>query len=605
MQSARLLGDDIVQLVDHGEMKQRLKTAITEGGPNSGLLLQGENIFETPVIAGEIPEISSDVTMITSLESELEALECLIRDIRHTRGMSQSHARTMHRLIPSMESQFPVGYFTSEPTATLYMSSLESISKKMWGLIAAIVAGIIAAIYGFVRWITGRRSGGSAGGGTSSGSSNWWSGQDKVASNPQELKKDIDKATESARQEDQAHQNTAKVLDKVEAVLEKTNAEVEVVVPPSVVEAAKKDQEQPDTKPPETHEDGKPKFRTNEAGKYILQESLVAVGRDRNGYLIYEKPLNAIPDLNNLDKSQLSLHLSFNLLIKEQAKKNFGERFLKQRNPVMLDVFNKGRYTEMVLATISDFTSFLTAFQQKAELLRQIVVSSKESYNLAKEGFIRKNIEQLKTPITIRINRENLSFADAGHYLASERREVMNQEVKDTDIVLDTAFAIMRNIYRDSRFRAGMQTVNNALISIMEVQYTLLELQNAVKSMSYDGMSKEGPHPDMAPLYREALSAVTKDLNGLMALYAEIRIFTEQLDYLAISTLDMVRESIRALTGFMRFSKYKIPREMEQVEREIENSYREMLKNYENSTIISAAVKALRDNENNRRSGML
>lgn len=128
------------------------------GGLNDEPVIEDEQIFEAPVVAGEPPTLHEDVTLITSIHNQAMDLGYLAQSIAQQGGMSQQLALECEQLSPGTLG-VPIGSFSSIPTATRYKVSLEAIGKGIWALVAAATAAVIAAIIKLYSWISGKKSG--------------------------------------------------------------------------------------------------------------------------------------------------------------------------------------------------------------------------------------------------------------------------------------------------------------------------------------------------------------------------------------------------------------------------------------------------------------
>jgi len=121
---------------------------------NAGAELDDEPT-ETPV---EELDLSGETEQFVAMEAALADLAGLMDEIQTTGGMSKGFAMEAHRIMPEVLSA-PPEFFSMSPTATRYRMSLEEIDKGMWGLIAAAVAAVIAAIYKIWKWLSGDKDG--------------------------------------------------------------------------------------------------------------------------------------------------------------------------------------------------------------------------------------------------------------------------------------------------------------------------------------------------------------------------------------------------------------------------------------------------------------
>lgn len=109
--------------------------------------------LEDPMILSikELKDVSDIIQSSTSLESKLDDLMYLARDIVSSGGMCQTFAMEAEKLLPGF-GNVPIGYYTKDLTATRYRVSLEEIHKGIWALLAAAfkaIKNIISKIFSF------------------------------------------------------------------------------------------------------------------------------------------------------------------------------------------------------------------------------------------------------------------------------------------------------------------------------------------------------------------------------------------------------------------------------------------------------------------------
>jgi hypothetical protein len=109
-------------------------------------------IVET-IGTGMAPEIEEDLEAFVALEARIEDLVLLRETIIEQCGMSQTFAMEAKRLLPEFDQGVPLGFYTSEPSATRFGVALEELSSGIWALIAAGIAACIAAIIKFFKWL--------------------------------------------------------------------------------------------------------------------------------------------------------------------------------------------------------------------------------------------------------------------------------------------------------------------------------------------------------------------------------------------------------------------------------------------------------------------
>lgn len=104
-----------------------------------------------------VPDEQADQDSFFAMESALNELVDLAKDIQGARGMSQRFAMEAERIMPGIITT-SLNYFTVAPSATKLATALEEINHGIWALIAAGVAVVIAAIYKIWRWLAGDKS---------------------------------------------------------------------------------------------------------------------------------------------------------------------------------------------------------------------------------------------------------------------------------------------------------------------------------------------------------------------------------------------------------------------------------------------------------------
>jgi hypothetical protein len=179
------------------------------------------------------PEYAEESEMIAALESQFLDFQYLFDDIKGAGGMCQQLAMEAHKLVPEFREKYPVGYFTKEPSATLYRPALEELHEGIWALIGAATIAVMAAIWKFVSWLRGRKGenidvGKSSGGGGSTPPT-----PEKVKEQVAEVKK------ETEARKDATVQNAA-TMEKLAETAKATEAEVKNIKPDEPKEGAPK-----------------------------------------------------------------------------------------------------------------------------------------------------------------------------------------------------------------------------------------------------------------------------------------------------------------------------------------------------------------------------
>jgi hypothetical protein len=146
------LGDDDQVPQSDAQIDQELQFAKTERH------LQNDDVFQTPIVPGEVPDLKEDVKLIAADENALEDLQYLIADIRRTRGMCQSFAMEAERIAPGVMG-VPLGYFTKSITTTRYRIATENLFAKVWEFIKQAIAKLREAMRKVIFWIIGKKDG--------------------------------------------------------------------------------------------------------------------------------------------------------------------------------------------------------------------------------------------------------------------------------------------------------------------------------------------------------------------------------------------------------------------------------------------------------------
>lgn len=93
-------------------------------------LLSNDDLFEGPIVAGELPEeLNKNLAIVAALESRITDLCYLVSDMKRAGGMSKSFALEAARIDP--KSVRPIGFYSEAPSATQYKVSLESFTAKI------------------------------------------------------------------------------------------------------------------------------------------------------------------------------------------------------------------------------------------------------------------------------------------------------------------------------------------------------------------------------------------------------------------------------------------------------------------------------------------
>jgi hypothetical protein len=181
-----------------------------DGGLDGFTLVDSVGAGEPP------PDFGDDEQTILAFESQLKDFHYLFDDMHNVKGMSQQLALEAHRLVPEMKDRYPIGYFTKEPTATLYTVALEELHEGVWALIGAAALAISALLWKFYRWITKASDGGSSGGATGS-----------APSTVAEAKKEGEAAVAAAEKDIEKHKEIAQLTEEVATKLPETLKDID------------------------------------------------------------------------------------------------------------------------------------------------------------------------------------------------------------------------------------------------------------------------------------------------------------------------------------------------------------------------------------------
>lgn len=132
---------------------------------NAGSELDGEEpiahvdgVFKDPTY-GDIPDLEGDIKLIVAQEDQYADLVDLANAIEQVGGMSQEYALEAERLYPNVLGGRNINYYSKSPSATMFRTALEEITKGTWALIAAAVAACIGIIIKLIKWFTGKSGG--------------------------------------------------------------------------------------------------------------------------------------------------------------------------------------------------------------------------------------------------------------------------------------------------------------------------------------------------------------------------------------------------------------------------------------------------------------
>lgn len=118
--------------------------------------LQNDDIFKTPIVPGEVPDLRDDVTLIAADENALEDLQFLMADMRRVGGMCQAFALEAERISPGTLG-VPAGYFTKTPTSTRYRIATENLFAKVWEFIKQAIQKLRDGLKKVIYWLIGKK----------------------------------------------------------------------------------------------------------------------------------------------------------------------------------------------------------------------------------------------------------------------------------------------------------------------------------------------------------------------------------------------------------------------------------------------------------------
>lgn len=118
--------------------------------------LQNDDIFQAPIVPGEVPDLKDDVTLIAADENALEDLQFLLADVKRVGGMCQAFALEAERIAPG-SMVVPTGYFTKAPTSTRYKVATENLFAKVWEFIKQAIQKLRAGLKKIIYWIIGKK----------------------------------------------------------------------------------------------------------------------------------------------------------------------------------------------------------------------------------------------------------------------------------------------------------------------------------------------------------------------------------------------------------------------------------------------------------------
>jgi hypothetical protein len=142
------LGDD--DQVEQSPVDQALQFEKTYRG------LQNDDIFQAPIVPGEVPDLKDDVKLIASDENALEDLQFLMADMKRVGGMCQAFALEAERVAPGVMG-VPAGYFTKAPTSTRYKIATENLFAKVWEFIKQAIQKLRDGLKKIIYWLIGKK----------------------------------------------------------------------------------------------------------------------------------------------------------------------------------------------------------------------------------------------------------------------------------------------------------------------------------------------------------------------------------------------------------------------------------------------------------------
>jgi len=142
------LGDD--DQVEQSPVDQALQFEKTNR------FLQNDDIFQAPIVPGEVPDLKDDVKLIAADEHALEDLQFLMADMKRVGGMCKAFALEAERIAPGTMG-VPAGYFTQAPTATRYKIATENLFAKVWEFIKQALAKLREGLRKVINWLIGKK----------------------------------------------------------------------------------------------------------------------------------------------------------------------------------------------------------------------------------------------------------------------------------------------------------------------------------------------------------------------------------------------------------------------------------------------------------------
>lgn len=118
--------------------------------------LQNDDIFKSPIVPGEVPDLKDDVKLIAADENALEDLQFLMTDMRRVGGMCQAFALEAERIAPGSMG-VPTGYFTKTPTSTRYKIATENLFAKVWEFIKQAIQKLRDGLKKVIHWLIGKK----------------------------------------------------------------------------------------------------------------------------------------------------------------------------------------------------------------------------------------------------------------------------------------------------------------------------------------------------------------------------------------------------------------------------------------------------------------
>ena len=513
---------------DNEDIRKQAMQSAANGGPNSGFEIPNVDIFKQPELANEFPEMKDDIDLIVSTEAYVNRLCDFYGRMKQAKGMSRGMAYELIELVPDMESFVKPNGFTEDVSGVGYKPSLESISAKMWVVIAAAIAFLVALIYKFINWLFGGES--------ESGGSG-----------------DLNKAKEGIKESEKKLENQDHAVEKtIKAVQGAKTQHIEMEVP-AVLDH---------------------KEIENSRIPQVLKNDLIANTDD----LI--KGIDPVPSRKH--------HISVNLAEILTTMEGGEEAYRYMRNPskyARLIYGLRNKAVDLVMASFDGFAEAASLVTQQLQLLEDMFEHTDDRGNSENTSEAMKFSSSLKVLEEMVLDKNTLKFGGYtfdtiphwAQQLKDDIAEYGSQEPNYNDLEeLLVGYHLGVRRMREVRFVR--------LITFIELlqkgEPTLKKLESLANHLSkttkYEGSKDEDKRAQQIMRIHRALST---NFVGLMRVYAEIsRVYAEVSKH-GYQIVDTLRKNAGEIIHFYNKFGEMIPPSLEELAEELVETTKEMDEN--------------------------